>query len=66
MPIPEQSFETRERRLEGDDHTLLTDFLQRMIRWVPEERPTGVELAYDDFLMQAVADELAQRQKTRG
>lgn len=64
VPIPEQSFETREWRLEGDDHILLIKFLRKMLRWIPEERPTGVELAYDDFLMQAVAEELAQKQKT--
>ncbi|KAK2757610.1 hypothetical protein FQN54_004579 [Arachnomyces sp. PD_36] len=64
VPIPEQSLETREWRLEGDDHILLIKFLRKMLRWIPEERPTGVELAYDDFLMQAVAEELAQRQKT--
>ena len=34
-----------------------------MLRWIPEEKPTGVEPAYDDFLMQLVAEELARRRE---
>jgi hypothetical protein len=54
VPIPDQSFETRERRLSGDEHTLFLQFLRRILRWLPEERPAAGELAYDDFLMQAI------------
>ncbi|PLB49730.1 protein kinase, variant, partial [Aspergillus steynii IBT 23096] len=51
-PIPEQSFEMRARRLSGEDRTLFLQFLRRIFRWRPDERPTAEELAYDDFLMQ--------------
>jgi serine/threonine protein kinase len=55
VPIPDQSFETREWRLDGEDRHLFLNFLRRMLRWMPEERPTARELAYDDFLMQAIS-----------
>ena len=52
-PIPEQSFEMRESSLDGEDKELLLAFVRSMLTWLPEERPTAEELAYDDFLMQA-------------
>lgn len=54
IPIPEQSMETREQQFLGEDKELFLNFLRRILRWLPEERPTAEELAYDDFLMQAV------------
>ncbi|KLJ08671.1 hypothetical protein EMPG_15875 [Blastomyces silverae] len=51
-PIPEQSLDTRERRLEGEDHRLLLDFLSKIFRWLPEERASAVELISHPFLMQ--------------
>lgn len=52
IPIPDQSFEVRERWLSDEDHELFVRFIRSMLRWVPEERPTAEELAYDEFLMQ--------------
>ncbi|KAH6974816.1 hypothetical protein EDB80DRAFT_693104 [Ilyonectria destructans] len=52
-PIPDQSFEMRESRLEGEDKDLLLAFVRRIMHWLPEQRPTAEKLAYDDFLMQA-------------
>ena len=46
VPIPEQSLESREL------HKGLFLNLRKIFRWLPEERPTTEELAYDDFLMQ--------------
>ncbi|PLB39999.1 kinase-like domain-containing protein [Aspergillus candidus] len=54
IPIPEQSLEMREIQLSGEDKELFVSFLRRILRWLPEERPTAEELAYDEFLMQAV------------
>ncbi|KAL4791057.1 kinase-like domain-containing protein [Aspergillus venezuelensis] len=54
IPIPEQSFETREVQLSGEDRELFIDFLRRILLWVPEERPTAEGLAYDTLLMQAL------------
>ena len=52
IPIPDQSLETRERWLSGKDHDLFLRFIRRILRWIPEERPTAEDLAHDDFLMQ--------------
>ncbi|KNG89695.1 protein kinase [Aspergillus nomiae NRRL 13137] len=52
IPIPEQSFEMREREFSDIYRKLFLNFLRRVFRWVPEERPSAEELAYDDFLMQ--------------
>ncbi|EEH08477.1 protein kinase [Histoplasma capsulatum G186AR] len=51
-PIPEQSLDTREWRLEGEDHRLLLDFLSKIFRWLPEERASAQELTSHPFLMQ--------------
>lgn len=37
---------------DGQDKELFINFLRRILRWLPDERPTAEELAYDDFLMQ--------------
>ncbi|OJD16413.1 CMGC/SRPK protein kinase [Emergomyces pasteurianus Ep9510] len=52
-PIPEQSLDAREWRLEGEDHRLLLDFLCKIFRWLPEERASAQELISHPFLMQA-------------
>ncbi|KAK2759995.1 hypothetical protein FQN54_002731 [Arachnomyces sp. PD_36] len=56
IPIPDQSFETREWRLSGEDRTIFLNFLRRALRWMPEERPSAEEFAYDDFLMQPLVE----------
>ncbi|KAL2846631.1 kinase domain-containing protein [Aspergillus pseudoustus] len=52
IPTPEQSLETRAQQFSGEDKELFIAFLRRIFCWLPEERPTAEELAYDDFLMQ--------------
>jgi serine/threonine-protein kinase SRPK3 len=52
IPIPDQSFEIRERWLDGEDQALFLQFMRKALRWIPEERPVAEELALDDFLMQ--------------
>jgi hypothetical protein len=42
----------RARQFSNEDKELFMAFLRRIFRWLPEERPTAEELAYDDFLMQ--------------
>ncbi|KAJ5223776.1 kinase domain-containing protein [Penicillium chermesinum] len=54
IPVPTQSLEKREQQFLGEDKELFLNFLRRILRWLPEERPTAEELAYDDFLMQPV------------
>lgn len=51
-PIPEQTLEGREKRLEGKDKALLLDLVRKILRWDPEERPSAEELFEDEFLTQ--------------
>ena len=52
IPIPFQSFETREGLLNDDDQALFLRLVRKALRWIPEERPVAEDLAFDDFLMQ--------------
>ncbi|RAL00093.1 kinase domain-containing protein [Aspergillus ibericus CBS 121593] len=52
--IPEQTFEYRELQFSGEGKVLFLNFLRRIFRWLPEERPSAEELAFDDFLMQPI------------
>lgn len=51
-PIPEQSLETREMRLEGKDRQLLLMLLRKILKWLPEDRPSAQDLFEDDFILQ--------------
>lgn len=44
----------REGQFSGQDKELFLGFLRSILRWIPEERSTAEELAYDSFLMQPV------------
>ena len=55
-PIPEQSFELREHRLEGEDHELFVAFARKVLRWLPEERPKADDLISDEFLTQHIRE----------
>ncbi|KAF1825216.1 protein kinase [Dissoconium aciculare CBS 342.82] len=50
--IPQQSFETREKRLAGEDKVLLLALVRKILRWMPEERPSAEDLFEDPFLTQ--------------
>lgn len=54
VPIPDQSLEMRAQQYHGEDRELFLGFLPRVLCWLPETRPSAEELAYDEFLMQAV------------
>lgn len=56
----------REQQFSGEDGELFLNFLQRIFRWLPGEQPTAEELAYDDFLMQAVLQRAAQIDQSQG
>ena len=51
-PIPDQSLETRERRLKGSNQELLLTFVRKILRWLPEERPTAQDIFEDKYLVQ--------------
>ena len=51
-PIPDQTLESRERRLEGKERELFMVFIRKILRWLPEDRPTAEGLFDDEFLNQ--------------
>ncbi|KAI6857506.1 protein kinase [Hortaea werneckii] len=51
-PIPEQTLETREMRLSGEDRDLLLALVRKILRWLPEERPSAEDLYEDEFILQ--------------
>ncbi|KAI7554986.1 protein kinase [Hortaea werneckii] len=51
-PIPEQTLETREMRLTGEDRDLLLALVRKILKWLPEERPTAEDLYQDEFVVQ--------------
>ncbi|KAI5235388.1 hypothetical protein E4T42_09717 [Aureobasidium subglaciale] len=48
VPVPNQTIETRE----GKDKELLLGLVRKVLRWVPEERPSAKDLFDDEFLNQ--------------
>lgn len=50
--IPSQTLESREIRLKGQDRELLLALVRKILRWLPEERPSAEELFEDDFIGQ--------------
>lgn len=53
-PIPDQTLESRETRLEGKDKEQLLALARKILRWLPEERPAAQDLYDDEFLTQFV------------
>ncbi|KAK3900751.1 kinase-like domain-containing protein [Staphylotrichum tortipilum] len=51
-PIPDQSLESRETRLQGQDKELLLAFVRKILRWLPEERPAAQDIYEHEFLVQ--------------
>ncbi|KEZ39044.1 hypothetical protein SAPIO_CDS10422 [Scedosporium apiospermum] len=51
-PIPDQTLESREIRLEGKDKELLLTFVRKILRWLPEERPSAEGIFEHEFLTQ--------------
>lgn len=51
-PIPQQSFESREARLDGEDKLLLLNLARKLLRWLPEDRASAQDLYLDDFILQ--------------
>ncbi|KID95432.1 protein kinase-like protein, partial [Metarhizium majus ARSEF 297] len=49
-PIPDQSLESRETRLEGKEKQLFLTFVRKVLCWLPEDRTSADELYDDEFL----------------
>jgi hypothetical protein len=58
-PIPDQTLESRETRLEGKDQEHLLKFARKLLRWLPEDRAMAAELCNEGFLT-SVWDEAAK------
>ncbi|KAL8243911.1 hypothetical protein R6Q59_010169 [Mikania micrantha] len=50
--IPDQALETCVTRLRGKDKELLIALVRKILRWLPEERPSAEDLFNDEFLNQ--------------
>ncbi|PLB34121.1 uncharacterized protein BDW47DRAFT_112716 [Aspergillus candidus] len=61
LPIPNQILRTRSQRLtsNNDDHILFLNSIRRILRWLPQERPSAEELADDEFPMQPVLAQIS-------
>ena len=57
-PIPDQTLESREIRLEAKDKELLLVLARKILRWLLEERPSAQDLYEDEFLTQFVTEKL--------
>ncbi|KAK2791356.1 hypothetical protein FQN53_004537 [Emmonsiellopsis sp. PD_33] len=56
VPIPDISLEQLAADITGEDTEGFLRFFRRMLRWLPEERPTCQELVYDPWLMKGLGD----------
>ncbi|KAK2776347.1 hypothetical protein FQN52_003490, partial [Onygenales sp. PD_12] len=56
VPIPDISLEQLAADITGEDTEGFLRFFRRMLRWLPEERPTCEELVYDPWLMKGLGD----------
>ncbi|KAI1774674.1 kinase-like protein [Hypoxylon cercidicola] len=62
-PIPNQLFESREKHLKGEDQDLLLKLVRKILRWVPEERPSAEDLFEDEFLVQHMSKDKSNNRK---
>ncbi|KAK2029527.1 protein kinase [Colletotrichum zoysiae] len=53
-PLPNQSFKSREICLKGKETELLVAFVRKVLRWLPEDRPTAEDLFKDEFSNQCM------------
>lgn len=43
-------------RLKGQDRDLLLALVRKILRWLPEERPSAQDLFEDEFIVQFMAE----------
>lgn len=65
-PIPEETLETLETRLEGEDREQFLAMVRKVFCWLSEERPNAEDLYLDDFLQQAHRDREAANAGNEG
>ncbi|PGH10044.1 CMGC/SRPK protein kinase [Blastomyces parvus] len=55
-PIPDITLESLAIDIPGEDKTGFLNFLRKILRWLPEERPTAGELAYDEWVLKGLGE----------
>ncbi|KAJ9483762.1 hypothetical protein VN97_g9629 [Penicillium thymicola] len=53
-PIPHTSLETLAANIKGEDKTGFLHWLRMALQWNPEDRPTALDLLYDEWLMKGL------------
>ncbi|KAM0713517.1 hypothetical protein Q7P37_010479 [Cladosporium fusiforme] len=56
-PIPDQTLESREVRLQGKDRELILTLMRKILTWLPEDRPSTQDLLEDEFICQFASEE---------
>ena len=57
--MPELTLEELGAGIRGEDKAGFLRFLRRILRWLPEERPTAGELLIDSWLMEGLGGKKA-------
>ncbi|KKZ63881.1 hypothetical protein EMCG_01834 [[Emmonsia] crescens] len=55
-PIPDITLESLAVDIQGEDKKGFLNFLRKILRWVPEERPTAGELVYDEWVLKGLGE----------
>ncbi|KAG5288496.1 protein kinase [Histoplasma capsulatum G186AR] len=55
-PIPDITLESLAIDMQGEDKEGFLSFLRKILRWVPEERPTAGELVYDEWVLKGLGE----------
>ncbi|OJD10766.1 CMGC/SRPK protein kinase [Emergomyces pasteurianus Ep9510] len=55
-PIPDITLESLAVDIQGEDKKGFLSFLRKILRWVPEERPTAGELVYDEWVLKGLGE----------
>lgn len=50
-PIPDITFESLAANIKGEDKDGFLRWIRRALQWNPSDRPTALELLYDEWLM---------------
>lgn len=54
VPLPDISLESLATDIKGEDKEGFLRSLRRILRWLPEERPTTEDLVFDPWLMEGL------------
>jgi non-specific serine/threonine protein kinase len=55
-PIPDMTLEDLAENIEGEDKEGILRWLRKALQWKPEDRPTSLELLYDEWLMKGLGE----------